>query len=67
MSTLTVPFKVGNTFYHRELGECQLRKIHSNGDLTVCTTDIPKGSNTNIFRLVRPMHPGYWVVTREVG
>lgn len=58
-------FRVGETFHHVQLGECQIREVHSDGSLTVCTVEVKRSLGTNIFRLRRPINPGLWSYSLE--
>lgn len=62
----TMP-SVGQTFHHAELGEVQVRKVHRDGSITVCSVRIHSG--TNMFRLRKPTSPRLWAVEpeRETG
>lgn len=59
-----VPLQRGQHINHRDLGECQVREVHDDGSITVCTVEV-KGGMTNMFRLRPPQHPSNWVAYRE--
>jgi hypothetical protein len=58
-------YKPGDTIPHQQLGQCQVRKVHLDGSITVCAERIPSGTTTNIFRLRMPFSPSWWRVERE--
>lgn len=56
--------RVGETVYHRELGECRIGWVHADGSLTVVSATVFRGvgypGGCNVFRLRRPERPERW-------
>lgn len=51
--------KVGETFYHRDLGEVQVRRVIDTEHVLVCSERIH--GRRNMFVLHPPKHPARWL------